>query len=440
MQGERHPLTIERARVSGTLTRRQRRLRRLRCNRMAVLLIAISPLAVRLLVGDGPYPDNPDMAPRYDDDFAGREDGWLLRFGEEFDSLNRSQWLVERSLGGVQGNEVQAYTDDPCVVFARHSRLVIQPRPMSADAWLFLSGMDSAPVSSSDVPFQPAADIASLRSFRTAIQAIGGVDRLLRSNSTELEVARCTVGNVDSVAVAPKKCGAVGWVDEPLPQVVSARLSTKERISVRKYGRVEIRMRLPVGDWIWPTVSVLPWPNTELQHNAPPNDPSFVIGSSPLSAHNRITSGIHCAAISDAFQISNTTLVGLEDDDGFVTIGLEWNRSVVRTYVRYPRPSGDLADAKLGRSDSANDRNPYSANDDSSMMRSVAESPTCASASGGDPRSPFDDTTDFLISLDVAVGGTTMHDSVLGFASRQHEWLATWTRPFEVDWIRVFGK
>lgn len=39
--------------------------------------------------------------------------------------------------------------------------------------------------------------------------------------------------------------------------VQSARISTAGRFSI-KYGRVEVEAKLPVGDWIWPAVWLLP--------------------------------------------------------------------------------------------------------------------------------------------------------------------------------------
>jgi hypothetical protein len=42
-----------------------------------------------------------------------------------------------------------------------------------------------------------------------------------------------------------------------IPPVMSARLTTKNSTAIR-FGRVEIRAKLPRGDWIWPSLRMLP--------------------------------------------------------------------------------------------------------------------------------------------------------------------------------------
>jgi hypothetical protein len=64
-------------------------------------------------------------------------------FFEDFHSIDAARWTVERSLDDGGNGEFQAYTDDPGVIFTRNGRLVIQPKPMSADAWYQLSGLDA---------------------------------------------------------------------------------------------------------------------------------------------------------------------------------------------------------------------------------------------------------------------------------------------------------
>jgi beta-glucanase (GH16 family) len=52
-------------------------------------------------------------------------------------------------------------------------------------------------------------------------------------------------------AVSNASAGAV------IPPVMSARLTTKNSTSIR-YGRVEVRAKIPRGDWIWPSIRMLP--------------------------------------------------------------------------------------------------------------------------------------------------------------------------------------
>jgi beta-glucanase (GH16 family) len=69
-------------------------------------------------------------------------------------------------------------------------------------------------------------------------------------NLTDCTSANYTVCSVVSNA----STGAV------VPPVMSARLSTKGSASI-KYGRVEVRAKIPRGDWIWPSIRMLPTDN-----------------------------------------------------------------------------------------------------------------------------------------------------------------------------------
>jgi beta-glucanase (GH16 family) len=46
-----------------------------------------------------------------------------------------------------------------------------------------------------------------------------------------------------------------------IPPVQSARLTTKGKKSIR-YGRVEVTAKLPVGDWLWPAIWMMPEDDT----------------------------------------------------------------------------------------------------------------------------------------------------------------------------------
>lgn len=42
-----------------------------------------------------------------------------------------------------------------------------------------------------------------------------------------------------------------------VPPIQSARINTKGTASIR-YGRVEFRLRIPTGNWLWPAVWMMP--------------------------------------------------------------------------------------------------------------------------------------------------------------------------------------
>ena len=55
----------------------------------------------------------------------------------------------------------------------------------------------------------------------------------------------------DCVAVTNTTNGTI------VPPVLSGRLNTRAGATIR-YGRVEVTARLPIGDWLWPSIVLLP--------------------------------------------------------------------------------------------------------------------------------------------------------------------------------------
>ena len=75
---------------------------------------------------------------------------------------------------------------------------------------------------------------------------------------------QCTAGSqsVDvSDEVGSRNCTADSGPGRAIPPVQSARLSTKGKASI-KYGKVEVRAKLPTGDWLWPAIWMLPEDST----------------------------------------------------------------------------------------------------------------------------------------------------------------------------------
>jgi len=88
---------------------------------------------------------------------------------------------------------------------------------------------------------------------------------------------------------------------------------------------------------------------------------------------DRIAATVHCADADggDDFSIGNTTTHGLEDAEGFITIGMEWSRDGLITYAR---------EISGGR-----------------RVLATSRGPACAIY-------PFD--RDFYLIINVAVGGS----------------------------------
>lgn len=74
-------------------------------------------------------------------------------------------------------------------------------------------------------------------------------------NGYTYNVTGCTNGNLTACSAVSN--ASIGAVINP---VQSAKLTTKFSRSIQ-YGRIEVRARLPKGDWLWPAIWMLPTDN-----------------------------------------------------------------------------------------------------------------------------------------------------------------------------------
>ncbi|KAH6905306.1 concanavalin A-like lectin/glucanase domain-containing protein [Coprinopsis sp. MPI-PUGE-AT-0042] len=139
-----------------------------------------------------------------------------------------------------------------------------------------------------------------------------------------------------------KACSAVSnsTAGKIINPVRSARLTTRLSASIR-YGRVEVRAKIPTGDWLWPAIWMLPvdnvygeWPKSgeidimEARGNGPDyayQGTNYVRGSlnwGPLASFNA------------AYKTYGwwTLRRGSYDQD-FHTYALEWDEDFIRIYV-----------------------------------------------------------------------------------------------------------
>lgn len=137
-------------------------------------------------------------------------------------------------------------------------------------------------------------------------------------------------------------CGAVsnstsGAVINP---AMSARLTTKNSHHIQ-YGKVEIRAKLPAGDWLWPALWMLPvddtygaWPASgeidimESRGNAPSykaQGRDYVRGSLNWGPFTWLN------GVGRTFGWWNTRRASY--DEGFHTYAVEWTADFIRIYV-----------------------------------------------------------------------------------------------------------
>lgn len=122
--------------------------------------------------------------------------------------------------------------------------------------------------------------------------------------------------------------------------VQSARLTTQGKFSM-KYGKIEIRAKMPVGDWLWPAIWMMPedsiygdWPRSgEIDiAESKGNGRAY-----PDGGKNVLSSTLHWGPAQnlDGFYKTTNGKVRQHEDytDGFNTFGLEWTDKYLYTYV-----------------------------------------------------------------------------------------------------------
>lgn len=83
-----------------------------------------------------------------------------------------------------------------------------------------------------------------------------GKDAVINGGSYTLD--GCTASSSDSSDMSGSaNCSASSDGTNVIPPVKSARLSTVGHYNIA-YGKVEVRAKLPRGDWLWPAIWMLP--------------------------------------------------------------------------------------------------------------------------------------------------------------------------------------
>lgn len=127
----------------------------------------------------------------------------------------------------------------------------------------------------------------------------------------------------------------------------SARLTTAGKFDV-KYGKIEMRAKLPYGKGIWPAFWMLgsdigsnPWPNSgeiDIMEYVGTNAPNTVYGT------------IHGPGYSGAGGLSAAYTIGENISNAYHTFSIEWEPNVIRWYVDnnlyHTRTSADIGGNK----------------------------------------------------------------------------------------------
>jgi len=223
---------------------------------------------------------------------------------------------------------------------------------------------------------------------------------------------------------------------EIVQPVKSGRLNTKKGATI-KYGRVQVTARLPVGDWLWPAIWMLPVNNT---YGPWPRSGEIDIAESRGNNHtyvqggnNIISSTLHWGPnpANDAYWRSNVKRQALHTTYAVTShiFGLEWSEKYLFTwvdnsllqvsYVNFNKPLWQRGNFPQADSNGTLLVNPWSEGTDST---------------------PFDQ--EFYLILNVAVGGTNgwfadgqsgkpwvdkSPTAKLDFWNAKDQWYSTWT-------------
>ena len=254
----------------------------------------------------------------------------------------------------------------------------------------------------------------------------------------------CTTNNKTACTAASSN--ARGTVINP---VKSARIDTKSKATIR-FGKVEIRAKMPLGDWLWPAIWMLPqddsvygpWPvGGEIDIvEARGNGLSY-----PNQGANFVRASLNYGPFSTAFN----TIFGWWSNKrttyaaGWHTYVLEWDESFMRVYV--DKRTQSLLEVTLGKGKHKSfwDKAGFPSVAQNGSAQAVVTNPYTAAGSYSNS-APFDQN--FYLVVNLAVGGTSgwfpdgkggkmWYDGSLSamrdFARAQDDWERTW--PDSVD-------
>ncbi|XP_058467022.1 beta-1,3-glucan-binding protein-like [Malaya genurostris] len=324
-----------------------------------------------------------------------------LIFEDNFDTLDRSVWQHENSLGGGGNNEFQWYSGSDRNSYVKDGNLVLRPT-LTADE------------------------------FGEEFLSTGTVD--IREGD---DFDRCT--DEGPWAEEIRGCYRQGSPEYILNPIRSARLRTRNSFGF-KFGKVEIRAKLPAGDWIWPALWMMPkddfygyWPRSgEIDVMESRGNRDLSMNGEHIGV-NKASACLHFGSSTDY----RSQICESEHRDGrhtfFYNYQLIWTESAIQFAVNdqvYLTITPDEGFWKLG----GFTFNPWP---EGTLM------------------APFD--KEFFLLLNVAVGGDYFPDgasnphpkpwyygestAMTSFWNARGNWYSTWGEEaaMEIDYVRVWA-
>lgn len=399
-------------------------------------------------------------------DFGARKEEHLILF-DDFSSSSSLQelWHSDVSLFGEGNGGFAYYTDHNVKVEEGDQQLKIRPG-LFRDLGKLQTGVPNQVYDAADVMMGNCTPFPECSTFTVG-------------KSFDHDSSPCTIADFSG-------CQRIGTPLVALNPVTSGRVSTRDTFHFT-YGRLEARMRLAQGDYLWPAFWLMPneakygvWPNSgEIDlMEAKGNAPGYIVNDKD-SGRDVFVSSLHYAgnpwwhtqATAKASELFSSSSFDFADD--FFTVGLYWTDTRMYAYVLVDNdetehilweanassgfgpddvPLGSRA-APLGRERDQNERTPVE-----------GAGPYVNSTH---KNAPFDQP--FYIIFNMAVGGVQngcpdpnywgehaiwcteadkSRPEVAGstvFWEHRDQWLPTWEHAkaagrdaFTIDWVKVW--
>ncbi|BFZ19522.1 hypothetical protein BsWGS_22561 [Bradybaena similaris] len=210
-------------------------------------------------------------------------------FRDDFDNFNGGNWNYEVSMYGGYNGEFQVYTNDPKNVFTRGGNLYVYPIPTVSDGRFDENFLHTG-----------VMDLTKLFGY-----------------CTESALNGCYRDGHNGI----------------LPPVMSGKVKS---VPLLNFGILEVRAKIPKGDWLWPAIWLLPkddsygqWPRSgEIDiMESRGNNGDIGVGT--------VTTTLHWGPSADQNRFMKThgeKKAGSWHDD-FHTWRLEWTQDHIATFV-----------------------------------------------------------------------------------------------------------
>ncbi|KAH8107555.1 hypothetical protein DFH11DRAFT_1170417 [Phellopilus nigrolimitatus] len=327
---------------------------------------------------------------------------------DDFSTFDTNTWHADVELGGFGNGEFQMTTDTSENLYIKNGQLYIMPT-LTSD------------------------EIGAAAIFDGHTYNLSG----------------CTSTNVSACSVTSR--ASSGTVINP---VKSARISTQNSSGIT-FGRVDVRAKLPVGDWLWPAIWMLPtdskygpWPlSGEIDiMEARGNLPSY-----PAQGDNFVRSSLNWGPLASVtarafgWQSQKRTTYAAD----FHVYSFEWTGSFMRFSV--DSQLNAMLDLSLAKT-SFFERGGFP----QTAQNGSTEAVVTNIWEGQGNAAPFDQ--EFYLIIDLAVGGTSgwfpdkqggkmwfdgSDTAMTDFASAQSTWSPTWPtsdddRAFRIDYVKMW--